>query len=1092
MDEQYDYDVFISKESKNYMVSKKLYDFLTERKLKVFLSEISLPKYGNDKFKLSLDLGIAHSRNLVVICSKNDTLSKWVEDEWLNFIALRNTERRKTRIFTLRLEDSGINCIPKGLKHFESFTEHEFDRLYTYIINENIDDSLYYKLKSDEYVKMFLTGSFSHIKDSYFCLDAENYFELRNGLETQSLEAVSFKDDWNFHIESFVENTTYDKNELLEEEIDLWKESDNEEESEKSFIYPILDIIKNNLQLIILGNAGAGKTTTLKKIFLDSCYAYANNERDVVPIYIQLTKLNFKNDIITNIEESIGGCWITYFIKRNKVLILFDGLNEISSNVRDIAILNIKDFINKHPLCPMIFTSRVYNFINYFNFPLFKLLNLSSESIYKFIINKGGNKELYDGIKANKGFLDIASSPMMLTMLVEVWKKNKKIPKNKGQLYNEFINYNLQRETKKRIVNISPVHIKVILSCLAYYMKCENAIFLHRDSMYRKLRDILNDKGFPYNDSLLFDELLNGDFLIEDIKLDISFVHETFQEFFAALYLSNIYHRTKSWPINNSDNAWHDTFKMAIELVTPLLTSHEKICLIDNFTKYIRGDLGYNTDLNIAVVCHIFASMFDVIYEYKNYMEQYLLFIVVNWEQIYNNEDCHPDLNYIEGLYTAIAIVSSEPLFKIIIFSERWRNYWLLGINCYKIKFILNTYTSNKRLLYDWVDCAAEILQDTKIRNKMMKFSVSLLHFLSNEELSELYYECNNLLYLFSMSDANFIKSHLHLYSSSQIDDYSYLFKENEYNEEQFELVTTVIFPFISLKSKKNILESYIECRYNSDYVFNYVSDHISDKDIGSIIRRILLGFSDKLLHDRYKDLFRKIEICFSNDEYIVDNEYLIINDFRIQKLKFRFDSYNNAYISKSHDIFIYGIMNKIDYYHSFEIKENKCYLKMIGNLDIADIIKLIKRYDLYGYFPNQYLKTNKNSYILIVNKVTQRFVVAYKADGVLLLPAKLLDISSLQKGDLLLRAKKGKFFKVYNNDKSSVLGYKQGIVVLKRERSYCFIRVVGEDVDYFAPSTEWSKNFNIGDEVIFFPTINPKETYKNRKLALCCTLINK
>lgn len=1092
MDKQYYYDVFISKESKNYNVAKKLHDFLKERELNVFLSEISLPEYGNDKFKLTLDLGIARSRNLVVICSKNDTLSKWVEDEWLNFLALRNTERRKTRIFTLRLEDSSINCIPKGLKHFESFTEHEFDRLYTYIINENIDDSLYYKQKSDEYVKKFLTGSFSHIKDSYFCLDAENYFELRNGLKTQSLEAVSFKDEWNFHIESFVENTTYENNELLEEEIDLWNESDNEEENEKNYIYPILDIIKNNLQLIILGNAGAGKTTTLKKIFLDNCFAYANNERDVVPIYIQLTKLNFKNDIITNIEEIVGGCWITYFIKRNKVLILFDGLNEISSNVRDTAILNIKDFINKHPSCPMIFTSREYNFINYFNFPLFKLLNLSSESIYKFIINKGGNNELYDGIKANKGFLDIASSPMMLTMLVEVWKKDKKIPKNKGQLYNKFINDKLQRETKKRIVNIKPDHIKIILSCLAYYMKCENTIFLHRDTMYRKLRNILNDKGFRCEESLLFDELLNGDFLIEDIKSDISFVHETFQEFFAALYLSNIYHRTKLWPINNCDNGWHDTFKMAIELVTPLLTPHEKICLIDNFTKSIRGDLGYNTDLNIAVVCHVFASMFDVTYEYKNYMEQYLLFIVVNWEQIYNNENCHPDLNYIEGLYTAIALVSSEPLFKIIIFCERWRSYWLLGINCNKIKSILNTYTSNKRLLYDWVDYAAEILQDIKIRNKMMKFSESLLHFLSNEELSKLYYECYNPLYLFSMSDANFIKSHLHLYTSSQIDYYSYIFKENEYNEEQFELVTTVIFPLISLKSKKKILKSYIECRYNSDYVYNYVSDHISDKDIGSIIRQILLNISDKLLPDRYKDLFRKIEICFSNDEYIVDNEYLIINDFRIQKLKFRFDNHNNAYISKNHEILIYGIMNKIDYYHSFEIKEDKNCLKMIGNLDIADIIKLIKRFDLYGYFPVQSLKINKDSSILIVNKVTQRFIVAYKTDGVLLIPTNLLDNSSLQKGDLLLKVKKRKFSKVYNNDKSSVLGYKQGIVVLKSERNYCFIRVAGEDIDYFAPSIEWSEDFNIGDEVIFFPTINSKETYKNRNLALCCIPINK
>jgi predicted NACHT family NTPase len=315
----------------------------------------------------------------------------------------------------------------------------------------NSNDLTYFHHEGSKYVAKYISEAFLNTKDSYFCLDAENYYELKKGLDSQCLESIPFNDNWNFEIEQNI----IDPIELSDTHTYLNDDFEQEEDDdiENNQITPILDVINNYRQFIILGNAGAGKTTTLKKIFLDSCFAYSNEENDIIPIYIQLTKLNPQNDILTSAKKIAGGEWISYFINRGKALILFDGLNEISDKFRENIIYNIKDFIFEYSSCALVFTSRLYNFMNYLDLPLFKLLDLSSEARCKFIEKKGGDKNLYNEIEANKELRDIASSPMMLTMLIESWKNDKIIPKNKGQLYNAFINNKLQQEHKKTYCN---------------------------------------------------------------------------------------------------------------------------------------------------------------------------------------------------------------------------------------------------------------------------------------------------------------------------------------------------------------------------------------------------------------------------------------------------------------------------------------------------------------------------------------------------------------------------------------------------------------------------------------------------------------
>lgn len=486
MGKDYTYDVFISKESSNYQLAKALYDFLSERNLKVFLSEVTLRQLGKDQFQSSLDIGIDNSKNLVVICSERDTASKWVEEEWRNFIALRNTEWRDTRVFTLRVHGSGIDCIPKGLKQYESYSENEFESLYSIIVNRNIEE---YVIEGKSlYLTKILSGPLSQASEHYFCLDAVEYSENKRVSDEQMSVELQFVDEWDLHNDSRI-------NDIPELSDDKYCDGNADDaDIRESIAIPILDVIKYTPQFILLGNPGAGKSTTLKKLLFDYSVSFSLKETTYIPLYLELNKIH--DNIRSSIENAAGGFWINELIHKGQVLFLFDGLNEISLNKRDSILSELKDLLEKYSLCPMIFTSRIYGYINHFNLPTYKLLCLSQPSINLFIKQQGVNIKLYDTIGRNKGLSDLASSPLMLSMVINMWKQNEILPANKTQLYEAFVNEKLKRESGKRVVHISPKYLKEILSCLAYNMKCKTHLSVYRDDLKQILEDILEQKGF--------------------------------------------------------------------------------------------------------------------------------------------------------------------------------------------------------------------------------------------------------------------------------------------------------------------------------------------------------------------------------------------------------------------------------------------------------------------------------------------------------------------------------------------------------------------------------------------------------------------
>lgn len=338
------------------------------------------------------------------------------------------------------------------------------------------------------------------------------------------------------------------------------------------------NILKESDNAWIYGYGGIGKSTMLKYFFLKEIEKATSNNNQRIPIYIELRKYNFdskkRREFLNFIYEEakvlgfdLEFKYFEYMAEKGRFIFLLDAFDEISSNNMEQAATEIEELATKYSNNPIFVTSRKLPFNHINNASLFHpyetnglskdeaialirrisklpIAELKEEVFERFI--KSLEEQLYDE------YLSFAENPILLFLMLQMFERNASFPTEKATfikdsyrlLYKEHDHSKLvalTREFKTDLPESTMMRVISYLCFLTYFENNGKKSEFTESEILSLLNRVLNNEGLSLTraEDLLAD-LITCLCIIHKEGQSYYFVHNIFQEFYAANYLYDL------------------------------------------------------------------------------------------------------------------------------------------------------------------------------------------------------------------------------------------------------------------------------------------------------------------------------------------------------------------------------------------------------------------------------------------------------------------------------------------------------------------------------------------------------------------------
>ncbi|WP_292857146.1 NACHT domain-containing NTPase [Nostoc sp. LPT] len=358
-----------------------------------------------------------------------------------------------------------------------------------------------------------------------------------------------------------------------------------------------LEVVQRYSKLMVLGKPGAGKTTFLKYLAMQCIEGRFQANR--VPLFITLkdfAEAPKKPDILKFIVQLLSSSGVLHtsaavekLLKQGKTLVLLDGLDEVREEDTKRVLRQIREFSDLFHTNQFVITCRIAaKEYTYESFTEVEMADFDEKQIAIFAQNwfqltdPVKSKRFIEKLKENEPIQELASSPLLLTLLCLVFGDSGDFPANRSELYQEGLDVLLKKWDAKRNIereqvykNLSLQRKEDLLSQIGlttfeqkdYFFKQKTAETYIADFI-RNLRDADTDPEVLKLDSeavLKSIEAQHG-LLVERAKGIYSFSHLTFHEYFTAREIvSNSAWETLLYHI--TEKRWREVFLLTAGMI---------------------------------------------------------------------------------------------------------------------------------------------------------------------------------------------------------------------------------------------------------------------------------------------------------------------------------------------------------------------------------------------------------------------------------------------------------------------------------------------------------------------------------------------
>jgi predicted NACHT family NTPase len=362
---------------------------------------------------------------------------------------------------------------------------------------------------------------------------------------------------------------------------------------------PGLEAVKRHDKLLILGKPGAGKTTFLKWLALQCNAGQLHQNR--VPIFVTLkefaeapgqpTLIGFITKQLTEYGVENAQAAVEQVLQAGRSLVLLDGLDEVRASDHDRVLAEICQISELLDTNQFVMTCRIaakeYTFEK---FTEVEVADFDVEQIadfaHKWFHSKDPTKaeEFPKELKAYPGLQELATNPLLLTLLCLIFEERAGFPANRSELYEEGVDVLLKKWDGKRNIKRDEVYKDLslqrkedLLSQVAFIAFDRSEYFFKQKFVEEQIRDYIRNLPNASTDpeALKLDseavlksiEAQHG-LLVERARGIYSFSHLTFQEYFTARQLKEKADNDfKDFAMHITEKRWREVFLLTVGML---------------------------------------------------------------------------------------------------------------------------------------------------------------------------------------------------------------------------------------------------------------------------------------------------------------------------------------------------------------------------------------------------------------------------------------------------------------------------------------------------------------------------------------------